>query len=479
MHMKQQDPAPRATFLTHAKSTIIVLLRKAGCDRSVLFGILSKVLSIVSGPLTALFITMKFTYVVQGFYYTFGSLLAMQVFVELGLGIIIIPLAGHEWSKLSINREGFIEGERDALSKLSSIARIVLKWYLTGSVIITVGLGFWGCVFFSHIDHQGVVWLSPWLALCLLNGLNLVVGSLLSLLEGCNQVFNVYRYRFFQGLCATLSIWAAILSGAGLWTYTVVNLITVIAAFIFIRSAYWNFFTSLFSIRHEGPKVDWRRDIFPLQWRMAVSCICGYLANSIFTPVLLLYQGSKVAGQMGMTFSFLNVVLMVSSAWLAPKFTVFSILAARRDYKELDHLFWKTTKVVFAVIIITGGAFAFVFFMLKMHHHPLAERLLDPLTTMIFLCAQVLLASTVPFSMYLRAHKKEPTYVLSIIHGVLTASVVVFVGKYYSVLGISVGYLAIMMMIVPAIFIIWYRCKTRWHRDGLAPEVEQDLIVPL
>jgi hypothetical protein len=38
------------------------------------------------------------TAVEQGFYYTFGSVLALQVFVKLGLVTVIVQMASHEWN---------------------------------------------------------------------------------------------------------------------------------------------------------------------------------------------------------------------------------------------------------------------------------------------------------------------------------------------------------------------------------------------
>lgn len=124
------------------------LLRKAEVDRAVFFGLLLKVWGIAVSPVSALLIAFKFTPELQGYYYTFGSLLALQGFIELGLGGVIIYFVSHEWSKLGIDKAGYIVGDREALSRLISLANLTLKWYLIGGLIIIFGLGIGGYIFF-------------------------------------------------------------------------------------------------------------------------------------------------------------------------------------------------------------------------------------------------------------------------------------------------------------------------------------------
>ena len=64
-------------------------------DKAVFYGLLSKLWSLCSGPVTAIIIATKFTPEIQGYYYTFATILALQVFIELGLGKVILQFASH------------------------------------------------------------------------------------------------------------------------------------------------------------------------------------------------------------------------------------------------------------------------------------------------------------------------------------------------------------------------------------------------
>lgn len=438
-------------------------LRKAGVDRAVLFAILARIWGGAAGPVTALLIVTKFTPPLQGYYYTFGSLLALQIFAELGLGTVIIQFASHEWSKLGLDKNGKIFGDTISLSRLVSLAQIASKWYLVASIIVTIGLGIGGHIFFSQSPNTTIEWKMPWYALCLLTGMNLSFIPIWALLEGCNQVSKVYFYRFFQGLCTNLSIWSAILLGANLWTAAISSLVGFICAGTYIRTNYWEFLKTLLFTRPAGPHIGWRLEILPMQWRIALSWISGYFAFSLFTPVLFQYQGPVVAGQMGMTWSLVVFIGAISSSWLYPKVPHFGILIAQQEYKELDRIFWHTTKIITAITSLLAIAIWFLAYILYALGHPFAIRILPPLPTGIFLLAQIIQTISFPISSYLRAHKREPLLFLSVMFAILTTLSTLILGKYFSSIGIAAGYLFANIIIFPFMVLVWYRCRTDWH----------------
>ncbi|MCK5608083.1 hypothetical protein KAR91_39750 [Candidatus Pacearchaeota archaeon] len=441
------------------------LLVKAEVDRAVFFGLLLKVWSIIAVPMTALLIATQFTPELQGYYYTFGSLLALQVFVELGLGTVIIQFASHEWSKLSLDKTGNIIGDRNALSRLISLANITLKWYLIGGLIVIIGLGIGGYVFFSQSSNLNINWVLPWLTLSVLTGVTICFIPVWSLLEGCNQVTNVYTYRFWQGLFTSLSIWIAILLGAELWTAPISSIVVLICSGVFLRYKYWNFLKILLLSKPTNPRIEWRNEILPMQWRIAISWISGYFIFFLFTPVLFKYHGAGVAGQFGMTWSVVGAIGAFSSAWLVPKVPQFGMMIARREYTKLDTLFWKITKIVISVTILLGICIWFFIYILNKLDYSLANRLLSPLTAGIFIAAQVILTISIPFGSYLRAHKKEPLLFLSVIGGLLTGLSTLILGKYYSATGMAVGYLSINLLLIPFVILTWHRCRTKWHTE--------------
>ena len=66
---------------------------------------------------------------------------------------------------------------------------------------------------------------------------------------------------------------------------------------------------------------------------------------------------------------------------------------------------------------------------------------------------------SVPFSSYMRAHKKEPVMFLSIMQGILIASSTYFFGRYYAVIGISLSYMLINMLSLPLVINLWSKFR--------------------
>ena len=63
---------------------------RLGVDRAIGFAVLARFWQLLTGPVTQLLIVFCLTEVEQGYYYAFMNLLAMQIFVELGLHVVLI-----------------------------------------------------------------------------------------------------------------------------------------------------------------------------------------------------------------------------------------------------------------------------------------------------------------------------------------------------------------------------------------------------
>jgi len=435
-----------------------------GIDRAVFFAITGKFWSMGAGLVTTLLIATIFRPEIQGYYYTFFSVLALQVFAELGLGTVISAYASHEWAKLAFNQHGEVTGDEDALSRLISLGRFALKWYLVAGATVAVSLSIGGFFFFGSTGWDQVsTWGAPWILLCVVTGVNLCLMPVWALLEGCNQVSNVYKFRLFQSVASSAAAWLSIYFGAGLWVTSIICMTAMLVMIATVGRRYSGFIQKIMLEHPKGPHLDWRVDILPMQWRVSLSWLSGYFTFSLFTPVLFHYHGPIVAGQMGMTWAFIAALTGLASSWIAPKAPIFGILIAQRNFYELDKIFWRLTAVVTSVT--TAGAlliWVLVYSVGKLDH-PFSQRMLSPTTTAYFLIATIILAAGLPMATYLRAHKKEPLLMLSIINGVITGIVVVVLGKYFSVDAVAMGYLAVMAIVTPFNVLVWYRCRIAWH----------------
>jgi hypothetical protein len=445
-------------------------LNRLEVDRAVFYSVSARAWQFVAGPVTILLIAFHFTPELQGYFYTFASLLALQTFVELGLQVVIINVSSHEWAKLSLDDRGQLTGEQAALSRLVSLGRKVAVWYAAASLVFVAGVGAAGVAFFWPKVLPPQQWMLPWLALVGLTGLLLWTLPFVAILEGCNQVITVNKYRFTQAVAGNLAVWACIAAGAGLWAAVASAAVKLAWEVYLLRVRYRAFFRPFFAAARDE-QVCWRTEIWPLQWTLAVQGVLQYFAFFLFTPITLQYHGAAAAGQMGMTWSVLTALQAGAFAWVHTRTPLFGMLISRRDYRELDRVFKRVSIISGCILTLAGLSFCAVVVLLNQASHPLAAKLasrfLPPLPTIVFTTAVVLYYIPQCMAPYLLAHKRNPMLLAAIVGNSLIGAAVCVFGAKFGPLGAGLGLLAVVAaFVVPVLSAIWWRCRRQWHRDG-------------
>jgi O-antigen/teichoic acid export membrane protein len=443
---------------------LIKLLRWMEVDRAVAFAVLAKVWGLFAGPVTLFLISIYLSPEMQGFYYTFLSLIALQSFVELGFSIVITQFASHEWANLEMDRERRIKGDLPALSRLISLGRLVFKWYAGASAIFVLLVGTGGYIFLAQSPDPGISWTRPWFVLVLLSGLQLWISPFISLLEGCNQVKTINGFRLIQGVAGSCALWLTMYLNMGLWMVIVSSAVVLLVSLFLLLDYYRKFFEPFFKTTG-STGIDWREEIWPMQWRLAVAGVLNYFIVSLYTPVIFHYHGSVAAGRMGMTWHLMVALSSLAMAWVSTKVPRFGILISEKKYEELDRLFFRTASVSLFVIGTGGLILWALIYALNQAQHSTAERLLEPLPAGLFCMGIVLGQVSQCQSAYLRAHKKEPFLVLNIVYSLANGLLVWGLGSQWGALGASIGYLVAMSLVcIPMSTIIWIRCRSEWHQ---------------
>jgi O-antigen/teichoic acid export membrane protein len=438
------------------------LWQRAEVDRAVVFVLLTRGWQLLTGPITLLLVAQYFTPEVQGFYYTFASLLALQSFVELGFHLVIINVTSHEWAFLGLDETGRLTGDQGARSRLISLGRLIFKWYAVASLVFIIAVSLIGYLFFAQTPHPGINWQVPWLALVLLTGLLLWTLPFNSLLEGCNQVAKVNQFRFIQVVLGILALWLTIILGGGLWAAVAMAAVKLLSDLYLLLIQYRRFFEPFFKLPLSSG-MHWQTEIWPMQWRLALSGMVNYFAYSLFNPVMFYYYSPAVAGQMGMTWQLTQVLQQIALAWVYTKAPRFGILIAHRDYAELDR-FWLRVSLVSLAIISAGAMVIWLLvYGLNFFQISLAQRLLPPLPTGLFLLAAVFFQVAQCQTAYLRAHKQEPIMVMSVVTSLMIGLLVWLLGSRFGPLGAAAGYLSTVLLIVIWETVIWVRCRAAWR----------------
>lgn len=433
-----------------------------GVDAATLFGSISVLWTVLSGLLTLALIASRFDPAAQGYYYTFGSLLELTVLAELGLGIVIQQFASHEWSGLRLEDSGSIAGERGRLGRLASLAVFAFRWYAVAGTLASISLAIAGYVFFSQREAPGIQWQTPWFALCALTGARLLTVPAFSLLDGCDQMRSSNRIRLAASVTSSLCGWAALVLEAGLWVPAVMSGAGSLTSLTLLFKKHARFFASLCS-DPSGDGLAWRREIWPMQWRIALSWLSGYLIFSLFTPVMFHFHGSAVAGQMGMTLSAVYSLQTLALTWVTTRVPRFAVHIARREFDAADELFSFASRRSVAVFCAGAAGFLLALMLLLRLRHPMAGRFLGLVPVLLFLGAALLTVYAGGLAAYLRAHKREPFLVPSVLGGALTALGTLYFGSRYGPSGAAGSYLTLNLLFLIPEIAIFRHCKTRWH----------------
>lgn len=425
-----------------------VARHRLGLDRAVAFTVMARGWSSASGLITVVLIARFLSTAEQGYYYTFASLIALQMVFELGFSQIILQLASHERAHLSVAEDGRLKGEEVPHARLASVLQISVRWYAAGSLLLAAVLIPAGLHFFSTHQHVGdvVSWRGPWIAAAVAVVLAFQLDPLYSFFEGCGFVSNVAHMRWIQAVVGSLLAWMLLVTHHGLYAPA-----TVIAGQVLVGSI-WLFgkkglLTEL--LRHETAdhRVSWRGEIWPFQWRIAISWISGYFVYQTFNPFLFAYKGPVAAGQMGMSISFANSLMVIAMAWVSTKAAPFGTLIAQKRYLQLDALFFKALRQ--SIFVAGAGAVAiwsgttYLYFA----HNRYAQKLLTPLPFALLLVASLLNHLLASIGVYLRAHKQERLFHLSLAIAITVLISNYFFAKSLGALGMVSGYLVIMAVL--------------------------------
>ena len=397
----------------------------------------------------------------------------MQVFFELGLTGIMTQFVAHEVSHLEL--KGFeYEGSFRYKSRLASLVIFCYKWYLLLSILVFSFLIIVGVAYFNKYDnnHESVSWQIPWVIICLGTAIKLFQSPFTSILMGLGKVKEMNKISFYQQLIIPVFTWIGLAIGLKLYVVGIGYLLSVIIWVIYVVKA--NLARILYNLWKVKitERIGYFREIFPYQWKIAISWISGYFIFQLFNPVLFATEGPVVAGQMGMTITVLSSISALSLSWMNTKVPLYSRHIALKEYKELDSNFFLTLKQMLMVCFVLLVLFVLLLLFLNFTQFSfkdsiLANRFLPILPTCLLMITTFIQLITTSLATYLRCHKQEPFLWNSICAGILCMSSTLLMGKLFGLYGVVIGYVSIQIMLFPWGDYIFKSKRKLWHQAQL------------
>lgn len=453
--------------------------RLTGIDRAVGYAILGRGWGALAGVVTLGFLFHFLTAKQQGYYSTFGSFMALQVFFELGLGLVLMQFASHERAGLEWTPQRTLEGDPVAKARLASLLRRGMLWYSVMSLAVLALIYPVGIVFFRHYPTAGVPvdWQEPWLFLSVCVAGSLLFTPLWAILEGAGLVAEVVAAQFVGSIINSLLFWLMLLLHWGLYAAPIGGIASTAWVIGWLAVRQRGFLRDLWGAARPGIEVSWRHEIWPFQWKIAVSCLSGYFIFRLFNPILFAVlgpvNGAIVAGQMGLSMGVTSAIALVALGWVSTKAAPFGSLVARRDWAQMDRMFfpclWQST------FILVLGEVAFWLLRLSLPHlnHRLSLRLLDPLPLGLLMAATVSNHIVGAEAVYLRAHKQEPLLIPSLLGGLLVCLSSYVLARPFGATGMMAGYLGISLVLGAGLgTVVFVRKRREWHEEPSAAPAE-------
>jgi len=382
-----------------------------GVEKGVLSNISLRLLQIITQLILIFSISAKFSSVELGYYYVLNSYAGMSIFFELGMSAVIMQNAAHESAKIS--KEQLYIDNNGLLSKLSSLFHFICKWQIIASILFLVII-YTSSFFFFNVkqthENQNIHWQVPLLVLLLSISLSIIVNGVYSFLEGCLYVFEISIVRIIQNISFITLFVVFIISNLGLLAYGLAQLFSLLIAVIFLsRQKVFIALRNIYKSVSDENSFNWMQDIFPLQWRVAISSISGYFIFQIADLFAFKYQGPVLSGQLGFTMSLVNGIVIVSSVWTSSRSPMYANLVANSKISDLQTLFKRTIFSSIITFLFLGIAF-FVFKLLFIDYYKFVfvGRLLNNFDTLLILLYSMCNVIIFSFAAYCRSNKEEP-----------------------------------------------------------------------
>ena len=393
-----------------------------GIDFHIAITLLLRSWNILAGGVMVFVIPATLDPAQQGYYFTFSSLLALQIFFELGLNQVVAQIVSHEMASVAPNSADLLSGSDAHLDRIRSVVAMLRKWYAVAATLFALSTITIGLLMF---ERNGALpthaWLGPWLALTLLTAANLYMSPMLAVLEGCGHVGQVARVRLAQSMIGYGLAWVALLCGAGLWAIPLVAGTTTVSTALWLRhdGHLLRTFDSAAPIPRERA-VDWRREVLPYQWRIAVSWISGYLMFQLFTPLTFVNLGAVAAGRLGMSLAIFNALQSVGVSWINAKIPAMTAHVSRRESRDLDRTFFAVVSRSVCFTLAAAAGLLGAVIVAGIHGMPVVDRLADLATLCCIACVTVVNTIVYGAATFMRAHRREPMTPVSIVVAVLT-----------------------------------------------------------
>ena len=383
----------------------------------------------------------------QGFYFAFISFGIMLQLCDFGLSYATLQSASH---MLATRRSDEI-APLGASALRINIAVTLLAWIFVGA------LGW--LVFARTAAHANTDWVAPWIAFISGVAFNHFTAPSIFLVEGGVSVSIAWRFRMRQEIASGLMLILVLAFGFGLWA---------LAAYFWTRFALALLWMSsgIMPKKKAGSTefsiADWRRDVWPFQWRVGLSAISGYMVFQAFSPIFFWLQGPAAAGRFALSLAVMNALVMVTTAWPISQAAHFGGMLGRNEKRALSSRLVRLLANSTAFSAVGAIAAIAALLVLERFDSRVAARFADFGTTGLLIATAVVHHVVTCFAVVLRSERRDPLLLLSVAGGFVTVACMTIAAALTNVRGVALVYFFCTGLGLPIAYAI-YRKFARRH----------------
>lgn len=443
-------------------------------DKAIILTSSSTIVRALSGFILSLLIAFYFTDEEQGLYFTFISITSIQLFFELGLGSIIIQFVAHEMPNCLLDNSNRLIGNRESVSRISSILRFCIRWYLIASILLLFVLLLIGTLFFTKTieSSHDIIWKPQWFALSIVVSLNLFFSFLNPFLQGMGKVKEMAGLLLTSQILSFFAVMLSMLIGLKL-EIPAISLFTSLITLIFLlkKKGYFLIFRELLKVPITKT-VNYKDEIFPLQAKTGISWASGYLLNYSFTPIIFSTMGAAAAGKFGLTLTVIKTISTFTLSWVSTKIPLWSGFINSKRIDELNKSFLSTIKNSTIVSIVISIAFITLIYTLGKILPNFTERFL-PLKLIAIWSICIPITNVLDgMATKIRCYKQEPYSTQAVILGLTITSSAYLTTKFFNDLSyFIITYTIIICLINLPWSTVIYLNKTKEYNAALQGKI--------
>lgn len=422
--------------------------RQAGLASPVTLVLLTRAVQLAAAPVTLWMIATARPLAEQGLYFILWNAQALTQLMELGVGNLLVHIAGHESARLTLSSRGSVTGDEAARVRLLGVLAGAEHWYQRFATWFLLVVGTAGAVLFlpAARDLAGS-FIVPWVITIGFVSASFTLIPRLCTIEGSGGLIRVQRMRLAQVAAASVLHWLVLWRWGALWAVAAFAVIHFSVAYGWLRARY--------PLLDAG-SVAAGDEFAAVQRRSAVTWLALWAGPQVITPVVLLTQGAAAAGQVGMSLAIAMAPTVLAGALLQARYPRYAKELEQGGSAGLRTLA-RHASLQATVLALAGlaGA-ASVVALLPRFLPTLAERMLDPAALILLGVTALLWLLTQSFSSYLRAWRREPLteVILASVAAVTIASLVV--ATRLSLTGTVAAHSAIVPIVLVTLLAWWY-----------------------